>query len=548
MALAPILGWLDAPVRHEHAQRWARRHDAERVDFTVAGRHGALVSRRVVRSAGLLLCVDGHLLLDDGRRHLDGEAAAHHLARRWQESDGDIEHVFGTLGGNFAVALVDPVRGAWLVRDAGGGKPLFRSEVGEGAVFGSSAVGVARTAFDAPRARLDAQGSNVIVDVAAVEVGFARRLDQSAVRDLRVPRFGQGVRTVQDGAVELRELLKRALAAQPREHLGVAMSGGLDSSALAAALCDERQRPPPPAYCFSHESDDLPAAFHERGFAQAAADRLGIPLTLVSIAPGELVTLLHDTCAAQDAPFGSPAVMAQARLFATAAQSGTRTLVGGHGPDSLLGGGTSHLIARAADLLRAGNVVAASRLLAGGRNFHATPAPRLVLAALGMTARRADGSRLADTVASQLYGSIVPIALLREECNARAAGLDSVLPYLSRGVLTRCAALAPTAIVPPDGETKAVLRRAFVERLPARIVQRKRAVGFAVPALPWLRALPDWRERLRATAGCGGDPASLAAIEQAIGRGGPRAWPAAFDAWQRLIAAEWLACHAMRVA
>jgi asparagine synthase (glutamine-hydrolysing) len=504
-----------------------------------------------------LVALEGHLRDAATAACFEGAAAAARLAAAYRRGGAG---AFADFGGNFSGVLLDAPRQLWLVRDAAGCKPLFTAAADDACVFASSALEAARVAHGRvtlSRAglegflrtgRADAAGATPLRGVAAVPAGHAvavgpRGATQSlAQRAVPEPRARLGLC---DAAPVLWSRLCAIAAAQGDPHsVASALSGGLDSSSLLAARGTGEG--PARAYSFCHGHAGLPAAWNERAFAEQATAHCGADTRYVGLPASELPALLAASCRAQDFPFGSPVVLAQAHLFRRAADEGVTRLLSGHGPDTLFGGGTSHLISRAADLLACGRALAAVRLLAGGRDYADVPLLRLAASTLALLARAPrGGSRLQRELETQLYRTIVPVSLSSEECSARACGIDNRQPYLERGVLTLAASLAPQAVLPGDGETKAVLRRAAGGHVPAAILARRRAIGFAVPVLPWLLELEPWVEAqwtgMAPLPGIADPP--FAEMGARLRRGGGAAWGAAFSIWRRLILAAWIESH-----
>ena len=503
-----------------------------------------------------LVALEGYVLDAVASACLEQGAAAARVIAAYREADAA---GFAAFGGNFSFALLDAQRRVWLVRDAAGCKPLFTAEAADAWIFGSSALEIARLAqgrATLTRAALASflrtgraalAGETPLRGVLPVPAGHAVLLSSSGIdRSLpqRVLQEKNRSLGLNDAAAALWEQLSAVVAAQGgTRRLASALSGGLDSSSILAARGAHEESPR--AYSFCHGHAGLPAAWNEREFAEQATAQCGADTRYVGLAAAELPTLLAATCQAQDFPFGSPVVLAQAHLFRCAADEGVSRLLSGHGPDTLFGGGTSHLISRSADLLASGRVPAAWRLLAGGRHYAEVPVVRLAASTLALLARAPAGSRLQRELDAQLYDTIVPVSLLTEECNARACGIDNRQPYLERGVLALAARMAPEAVLPGDGETKAVLRRAVAGRLPATILTRRRAIGFAVPALPWLLELAPWVDgqwtAMRALPGVQDPP--LREVRARLASGGAAAWGTAFAVWRRLILAAWMDTH-----
>ena len=511
----------------------------------------------------LTIAIEGHLLHQGGAAALEGAEAAQAV---WSIYRREGVAGFAKLGGNFAIVLADPCEGLWLVRDAVGCKSLFGTEVAGGVrVAGGSAVEVARAAGDGLRCEPQALRRYLAT-------GHAALAGPTMLAGVRVLPPGQATgwlasgeeRCVMQRAIALRDSaalsietageawMQRTIAICAAQSaaggVGVALSGGMDSSGLLAAL-RAAGRAQVPCFTFCHERDDLPSQWNEREFAQAAARECGGRWHAVTMSAAELPSMLDTVARWQDFPSGSPVVLAQARLNQAAAAAGVRRLLTGHGPDTLLGGGDSQLIARAAELLGRGRIGAAGRLLRGALAYSNLTLPHLTVATLvALLPHRAIRRSVAAQVDAQLHRDVVPVSLQIEECNARACGIDNRSPYLVRELVEFALGLAPDVAVAADGRTKAVLRRALQGHVPAPIVARQRAIGFAVPVLPWLLESESWlRERLDAVAALHLSDAPMAAqVLPILRRRNARAWREAFRAWRWISLAAWMQAHDVR--
>ncbi len=180
----------------------------------------------------------------------------------------------------------------------------------------------------------------------------------------------------QEAAAELGERLGRAVRRQRVSDVpvGLFLSGGLDSSALLAALAENGAASDVRCYtaafpaednAYDQFTDDLP-------YARAVARHFGVPLTEFEIRP-QVAELLPQLLYHLDEPLADPAILNTYLICRQARQDGAIVLLSGQGADELLGGYRRHL----GPLLTA-------RL---GR----LPAP--VRAALGSAARRAPAGR-----------------------------------------------------------------------------------------------------------------------------------------------------------
>ena len=391
--------------------------------------------------------------------------------------------------------------------------------------------------------------------------------------------------TLEERALELRSLLSRTIAAQAGSaKVAVALSGGIDSSGILACLGSARSAGEPlSAFSYLQRAPAMPDAWDERPWAESAAAHVHAKLHSVELKADELPLALSRAVAAQDFPFGSPVVLAQAKLFRFAAEKGTDVMLSGHGPDILFGGGTSQIVLRLAELIRRGRFVAAARMLPGAAAHATVGAPRLLAASMRralrgsrrggdfanrllwastewfsdrmVTAKREEPESPAAhlepmqaMIQEQLDRSPGSTALMYEEGNARAQGLHNRLPYLTAEMVNFSRSCPSEYLVSREGQTKHVLRRALAGMLPEEILQRPARVGFAVPALPWLLEQREWAgeiyRELDSLPFFRGVPAAelWARLE---GRT-PAAWSVAYRIWRWIVLLEWARARNVR--
>ena len=292
----------------------------------------------------------------------------------------------------------------------------------------------------------------------------------------------------------LARILARAVAdALPGERFGVALSGGLDST-LVAALSRNGDGV---AY---HGRVDAPGC-DESTYARAAAEALGLPLVEVPITAEACLEVLPEVVAALEEPVAGPGSLAQ-WLVARRASRDVRILTGGCGGDELFGGYArlaaitrdtpppeladyAPLFARVAGLPAEGRVL---RLLdrraphlyrpdflaahpAPGEEFHerfVESAPDVVSAS-----------------AAAEMGITLPALLQVEDRTTMAFGVEGRVPLLDRRLLRCAMRLAPESRVAPDGTLKALLRRTAAPLLPGVVRARRDKMGFPLPLADW---------------------------------------------------------------
>jgi asparagine synthase (glutamine-hydrolysing) len=156
-----------------------------------------------------------------------------------------------------------------------------------------------------------------------------------------------------------------------REHLtadvpiGLAFSGGLDSSVLARLVSDQATRPVR-LYSFVSPAARRSDRVDDRAATLEAARRLGFEVSEVE--PNErLLQILDKMVSAVGEPVADPGAMAFLGIAERARGEGRYVMLSGHGADELLAGYRRHLVAAALlDRPRLARTVAMVRVALGG--------------------------------------------------------------------------------------------------------------------------------------------------------------------------------------
>lgn len=338
-----------------------------------------------------------------------------------------------------------------------------------------------------------------------------------------------------DADAPLAERLRRSVArcVDATVPVALALSGGVDSSCLAASL--RELQAPVPAYQFC--AVGAPTA--ERDVARAVAAHCRLPFRPVDGGP-EVLDALPTLTRHHGAPLGDPSLLAVHALARAAAADGHRILLGGEGADELFAGyrryralaqlawlGPIVRFARLPILARLAGLASPTAQRYAARWLRACVAPAPAAALLAVTPpgfAAALATELAEQPswrdAAQPPGWPTSAEGLPTHLQARAADLDGYLRWdllpkidvatLAAGVEGRCPFLEGDfgASAAELALGKRALRRAFAGRLPRRVFQQPKR-GFALPLdhwfrgqLPWLDLLADRRtlarEHLRA--------------------------------------------------
>ncbi|MGE0453021.1 MAG: asparagine synthase (glutamine-hydrolyzing) [Vicinamibacteria bacterium] len=470
------------------------------------------------------------------RTQSDTEAVVHGYE---QFSDDVVQH----LDGMFALAVWDGRRRRLLVaRDRFGKKPLYYWSDSERFVFGSEikallAAGAPVALADenlpeylafgyVPTPRTLFRGIRKLPPAATLVVDAGGLHEPAAYWDLRFPKRGEEHRVpLGEAASRVRELLneavrKRMVADVP---VGLLLSGGLDSSAVAAMMATHAPGRVK-TFTVGFEGDDY---FDERGPAEVVARHLATEHRASVVRPdaAALIEVLLDH---HDEPFGDSSAL-PTYLVAREARKHVTVVLNGDGGDELFAGYEHFRAALAAASLSTPirNALSLASRLLPEVGHRAGPLRRLrrfaekagrseierligwtsfidipVLEALGgpaISKAASLGSSYRTALAGMGDGSALSRLLY---LNARTYLLDDLLPKMDRmtmahGLEARSPfldpALAEYVACLPDSykrkgaEAKIVLREAMRSLLPAPILERRKH-GFGLPLGAWFRS------------------------------------------------------------
>jgi asparagine synthase (glutamine-hydrolysing) len=439
------------------------------------------------------------------------------------------------LRGMFAVALWDTRRRRLLLaRDRYGIKPLYYRHTGTALEFASEVRAL-------PRGEIDLDALEAFLAFNSIPAPL------SIFRDIRKLPAGHVLSWREDGDVELRryarpgplavrdddeaelvEELRARLRDSVRAHLlsdvpvGVLLSGGVDSGALAALAAEESSEP---VRTFSIGFEEQ--SFDELAGARAVAQRYGTIHRELVLKP-DAGALLRDLAAAFDEPFADSSAL-PTYLVAKLAAEDVKVVLSGEGGDELFGGYYTYV----ADLLaeRFGGVAAALNPLAerlptstrkvsfdykAKRFTRAADLPPLerhhgwkeIFSADLRAELRGSRSafdplathreRFAETEGHELLTRLQDVdtglylvddLLTKTDRASMAWSLEARVPFMD-SVVANFAFSLPAKHKVRGLSKKRLLRKAVEPLLPREVVHgRKR--GFSIPAAAWLRGELD---------------------------------------------------------
>jgi asparagine synthase (glutamine-hydrolysing) len=520
-------------------------------DGTFASGQAALAARRLAIID--LETGDQPIANEDGTVHVvqNGELYNYRELREELERDG---HRFRTHGdtevlvhlyerdglafarrlrGMFAVALWDAARRRLvLARDRYGIKPLYYRSDGDGLEFASELRALPRGEID-----LDALEAFLAFNSIPAPLTIFREARKLPPGHLLVWEGGQArleryarpapapvEELREDDEAELIEELRSRLRDSVRAHLvsdvpvGVLLSGGIDSSALAALAAQEISEP---VRTFSIGFEER--SFDELSDARLVAERYGTRHRELVMRP-DAALLLPALAEAFDEPFADSSALPTYLVSRLAAED-VKVALSGEGGDELFGGYYTYV----ADLLalRAGSLARLARPLverlptSTARASFDYKAKRFVRGAdlpplerhhswkeifsadarAELTGRR-NGfdpvdlyrERFAETDRAELLARLQDVdlglylvddLLVKTDRASMAHSLEARVPYLDPAV-TNLALALPTRHRVRGLRKKVLLRKAVAPLVPERIVRGKKR-GFSIPAAAWLR-------------------------------------------------------------
>jgi asparagine synthase (glutamine-hydrolysing) len=437
------------------------------------------------------------------------------------------------LRGMFAVALWDSTRRRLvLARDRYGIKPLYYRADADGLDFASELRSL-------PRGEIDLDALEAFLAFNSIPAPLtifreARKLPPGHVLvwedgKLSLERYARPAPVPlaelrDDDEAELIEELRSRLRDSVRAHLladvpvGVLLSGGIDSSALAALAAQESGEP---VRTFSIGFEER--SFNELADARLVAERYGTRHRELVLRP-DAALLLPALADAFDEPFADSSALPTYLVSQLAAED-VKVALSGEGGDELFGGYYTYV----ADLLaeRAGGLATLARPLVERlpssaarasfdykakrfvRGAHLPPLERhhawkeifSADARAELTGRRHGfdpvdlyRERFAETDGAELLARLQDVdrtiylvddLLVKTDRASMAHSLEARVPFLDP-VVTNFALALPVRHRVRGLRKKVLLRKAVAPLVPARIVRAKKR-GFSIPAAAWLR-------------------------------------------------------------
>ncbi len=442
------------------------------------------------------------------------------------------------FNGMWAFAIWDSQeRRLFASRDRFGIKPLYYRLDGRRLAFASELKAFRADPSFAPRASLVAVRD--YLDHAALDhteetfLEGVRRLppahnlsfSEDGLQLDRYWRLEHRKRPAGDPVDAVRELFLDSIRLHLRSDVpvGTALSGGLDSSAVACAADSFLRADAEDARPLGERQRTFTVYFEDEGFDERPYAEAVVAATIaeghwVTFTGRELVECLPEIVRAQEEPFGSTSITGGWFVMRAARRAGMKVMLDGQGGDEVFGGYHAFFGARFADLLAQARLRELAAELAAYRRLHGATR-RQALTRLAQpffphsVADRVRGRvrggaalvhrDLREVRSAEEDGSVFPDRLRRsleriltrrglpellryEDRNSMAHSIEARVPFLDHRLVELVYSLDGGELI-DRGRTKAILRKALGDLLPPAVRDRTDKLGFVTPERRFLR-------------------------------------------------------------
>lgn len=440
------------------------------------------------------------------------------------------EKAFSQFNGMWSLAWLDHSRHQLIFsRDRMGVKPLYYYLTQQGLFFASElktilamagqkfSLNLQKVGESLLQYMLDTSEDTFFTGIRKVVPGIVVRLDLSLEqlvwhehRYWDITMLGTNNDSLISNIDKARALFEDAVHLRLRSDVpvGVLLSGGIDSSAIASMM-NHIQGSSANLHLLSAVSRD--SHYDESPFIDIMGSFLqrDVYKVMLDFEPQRAFHYLEEVCWYNDAPVGSFSNVAHYLLMKKAKELGISVILSGQGADELLCGYKKYLGFYVQQLMRNRNYVQAAKVLYGFWHqgtilcqFTRQEAKRYLPGFLRSNACDIRGEALQDFQPLQmglLAGMNVPVRQLAdvqkfsvpilthyEDRMSMACSREVRVPFLDYRLVEFFLSL-PVEQKLYDGWTKYIFRQAMADYLPAEIVWRKDKQGFVNPENEWLK-------------------------------------------------------------
>jgi asparagine synthase (glutamine-hydrolysing) len=300
--------------------------------------------------------------------------------------------------------------------------------------------------------------------------------------------------------------------------LAIALSGGVDSSAVACAVRTLYPNLEINTFTYVAKNSDV----DEEIWADKINNHINAKPHKVIVNPIELANDLTELISAQGEPFGSSSIYAQYRVFKLAKQSGITVLLEGQGADELFAGYHGYPGSMIKSLIEKKHFLKLLKFINNwskwpGRSykkalvhfFQAITPQFLEVKALKIIGRdpfpewiktetlanyniefnsynkghhkNYKGRSLMENLKSSLTGNGLMSLLRHSDRNSMHWSMESRVPFLTSDMAKFALSLPENYLISEKGETKSIFKSAMRGIVPDDILDRKDKIGFQTP-------------------------------------------------------------------
>lgn len=337
-----------------------------------------------------------------------------------------------------------------------------------------------------------------------------------------IDKESQKTYSIQSASNRLADLLYRSVKLRLRSDvsIGTSLSGGIDSSTIAAFIHQLQQAP--------DNFQTFTAVFpgfdrDESRYSSEVCSHFHLQNHTVTPTVEGFLEDFDRLCYHQEEPFTSTSIYAQYKVFQLAKEKGISVLLDGQGADETLAGYNRYIHWYLQQLIAKGSVIKAlkekNKLVHnqfgfkwGAQNYIAALFPANVALklerneyrrtlnhpdinpdfALNLRGREWEGihkpiiTKLNDILYFNSHNLGLEELLRFADRNSMAHGREARLPFLNHELVQFIFSL-PAHFKIHDGWTKWILRHTMKDQLPESIVWRKDKVGYEPPQLQWMQ-------------------------------------------------------------
>ena len=311
----------------------------------------------------------------------------------------------------------------------------------------------------------------------------------------------------------LHTVLKSAIHIRLRSdvRVGTCLSGGLDSSSIAAIASQEYFKTTKEPLIAIH-AKSIESKTDESHYAKLVADHCNLNLLITEPSLESISEIIDEVVYTQEEPFGGPSIIMQYFVMKTAKEHNCLVMLDGQGADEILFGYESYYVFYFASLLKNGNFYLYLRELRDLKNFKLSK--QQIIRGSFVTLFRNELSKLELIFRKKALPFIIPIQrkrlnplfeftsfkdfqirevttrnlphLLRyEDKNSMRHGIETRLPFVDYRVVQTAISIN-NHLKFKDGFLKYILRKTVQTLLPNSIIWRTDKFGFEAPTDTWI--------------------------------------------------------------